>query len=91
MKQQSATKENEKEVERQGYLHIPEVLYEWNEPKPTRYATRNCYAVQDAELVKTIDEKLDKLSLSTNLQRSKHKVGLVYDDSMLKHRNMTEP
>jgi hypothetical protein len=74
-----------------GLLFVPEVKYEWKELKPERYATRDCYPVQSETLARAIDERLDRLILSTNLSKAKHKVGIVYDEIMLKHRNMAEP
>lgn len=75
----------------QGLIHIPDIKFEWTEPKPDKYATRDCYPIQNTELKLRIDAKLDNLCLSTNLAKPRNKVGIVYDDIMLRHRNLQEP
>jgi len=83
--------QSEELVATKGLLFSPNVHYDWKEPKPDKYATRNCYPIQSDETIKTIRETLDRLILSTNLSQAENKVGIVYDEIMLKHRNMAEP
>jgi histone deacetylase 6 len=89
--QQTTNEDSSPRLLESGLIHVPEIKFEWNEPKPDKYATRDCYPLQNAELKRTIDEKLDNLCLTTNLAKAKSKVGIVYDDIMLRHRNLQEP
>jgi hypothetical protein len=89
--QQLTNSDIESDIRKRGQLHIPEIKYEWTTPKQHIFLTRDCYPTQNEELQRTISERLDSLSLTTNLDNAKHKVGIVYDDIMLKHRNLQEP
>ncbi|CAL8109628.1 unnamed protein product [Orchesella dallaii] len=75
----------------QKQLHIPRAKYLWTEPKPEVYDTRNCYPEQSSNVQKLLDERISQLILTTDLQQPSHRVAIVYDDLMLKHRNSAEP
>lgn len=72
-------------------IHVPVARYMWTNPKPVVYETRNCYPEQSSEVAETLDMKLNQLILTTDLQQPPHRVSIVYDDLMLKHRNAAEP
>lgn len=72
-------------------VHVPKAEYLWTHPKEQTYETRNCYPQQNSELTKALDERLSQLILTTNLIQPPHRVAIVYDDLMLKHRNAAEP
>ncbi|XP_046383461.1 histone deacetylase 6 isoform X1 [Ischnura elegans] len=55
------------------------------------YETRNCYPVQPEELRKALDARLDSLIIGTKLTFPKERVCMVYDDRMLKHKNLRDP
>ncbi|CAG7818668.1 unnamed protein product, partial [Allacma fusca] len=71
--------------------HVPSVKFEWDQPKPTTYATRDCYPHQSDELQISLKDRLDRLTLTTSLTKAQNRVCLVYNDVMLKHRNVAEP
>ncbi|XP_035701530.1 histone deacetylase 6 isoform X3 [Folsomia candida] len=87
---QLTTEESASLLQEKGRVHKPEIRFEWAEPKPDKYPTRGFYPTQTLELKRTIDLRLDSLRLSTNLAKAKSKVGIVYDDVMLRHRNLQE-
>uniref|UniRef100_A0A8D8ZMH7 Protein deacetylase HDAC6 n=1 Tax=Cacopsylla melanoneura TaxID=428564 RepID=A0A8D8ZMH7_9HEMI len=73
-------------------LHKPKAEFKFDgDPKQEVYATRDCYPIQDEAFVKLCDERLDKLRASTTLLSPPHKVCLVYNELMLKHKNITDP
>lgn len=89
---QTHSDEGEEKIKsEEGVLHIPKTEFLWKEPKQEVYETRNCYPEQSLEQIKELNEKLDKLILTTSLVQPLDRVGIVYDDLMLKHRNGAEP
>ena len=74
-----------------GNVHMPTIRFEYNEPKPHKYETRDCYPIQSEEVKRALKERLDRLTLTTSLTKSSSQVCLVYNDVMLKHRNVPEP
>lgn len=82
---------DEERLKAENKLHLPEAKYLWKFSKPETYETRNCYPEQSPEVVRTLNERLDRLILTTSLQQTPHRVAIVYDDLMLKHRNSAEP
>ncbi|KAL0850817.1 hypothetical protein ABMA28_006740 [Loxostege sticticalis] len=71
--------------------HTVAVRWEGDETRPDRFATRDCYPLQDSETKKRIMEKLNRLRLVTDLTLPQHAVGYIYDQAMLKHKNICEP
>ncbi|XP_014256161.1 histone deacetylase 6 isoform X1 [Cimex lectularius] len=67
--------------------HLPVVRYEYDEPKPEKYQTRNCYPIQTQEFIKSVNLKLDDIILKCPLLRPEHRVCLVYDTKMMEHKN----
>jgi hypothetical protein len=74
-----------------GNAHLPEWRYDWTDPKPRTYPTRDCHPVQSLDLILALDEELDKLTAGAPLGAAKNRVGLVYDVVMLGHRNLRDP
>jgi len=70
-----------------GKGYNPTHQFDWTEQKPTRFPTRDSYPYQSEETRVSLDRELDRLILTTSLAVAKHRVGLVYDDLMLKHKN----
>ncbi|XP_012543899.2 histone deacetylase 6 isoform X1 [Bombyx mori] len=70
-----------------------EVLVRWrgDETRPSRFATRDCYPTQDEPTRRALEDRLDHLRAVTDLTSPTHAVGYVYDEAMLKHRNVVEP
>ncbi|CAH0405173.1 unnamed protein product [Chilo suppressalis] len=71
--------------------HIVSVRWEGDETRPERFATRDCYPLQDDNTKREIMDKLNRLEMLTDLSLPQHEVGYVYDPAMLKHRNICEP
>ncbi|XP_050554473.1 histone deacetylase 6 isoform X1 [Spodoptera frugiperda] len=71
--------------------HTVTVKWEGDETRPDTFATRNCYPVQDDGFKKRIAERLNHLRLVTDLSTPHHAVGYIYDQAMLKHKNICEP
>ncbi|XP_028170950.1 histone deacetylase 6 [Ostrinia furnacalis] len=71
--------------------HTVAVRWEGDETRPDRFATRDCYPLQDNETKKKNMEKLNRLRLVTDLTLPQHAVGYIYDQAMLKHKNICEP
>uniref|UniRef100_A0A146M156 Protein deacetylase HDAC6 n=2 Tax=Lygus hesperus TaxID=30085 RepID=A0A146M156_LYGHE len=67
--------------------HLPVIRYEFNEPIPEKYATRNCYPVQNLDFRRRISAQLDSLIKGANLFIPPHKVSFVYDPRMMEHKN----
>lgn len=70
---------------------LPRITFLGSDEKPTSYATRNCYPVQNEETVRLHDQRLDKLIKETSLAVARHRVCYVYDERMTLHRNVNEP
>ncbi|XP_052741818.1 histone deacetylase 6 isoform X1 [Bicyclus anynana] len=71
--------------------HTVTVRWEGDETRADYYETRDCYPMQDNETKRRINEKLDHLSIMTDLTLAQHPVCYIYDEAMLKHRNICEP
>ncbi|KAH9628405.1 hypothetical protein HF086_015935 [Spodoptera exigua] len=71
--------------------HTVIVRWEGDETRPDTFATRNCYPVQDDGTKMRIAERLNHLRLVTDLSIPQHAVGYIYDQAMLKHKNICEP
>ncbi|CAH2050846.1 unnamed protein product, partial [Iphiclides podalirius] len=71
--------------------HTVAVKWEGDETRPDSFATRDCYPKQDDSTKKRIAERLNHLRLVTNLSMPQHAVCYVYDEAMLKHKNICEP
>lgn len=71
--------------------HAVEVRWDGEEMRPESFATRDCYPLQDDGTRARITRRLDHLRMVTDLSIPQHKVGYVYDQEMLKHRNIVEP
>ncbi|XP_049780819.1 histone deacetylase 6 isoform X2 [Schistocerca cancellata] len=70
---------------------IPPTLFLGSSEKPEHYETRNCYPVQSEALLKELDATLNKLIVGTNLSFAPNRVCIVYDEVMMKHKNIAEP
>lgn len=58
------------------------------DPRPERFATRDCYPVQSDTLIKELSEKLADLKFFTNLNfATDSRVCYVYDIAMMEHKN----
>ncbi|CAK1602419.1 unnamed protein product [Parnassius mnemosyne] len=71
--------------------HTVTLKWEGDETRPEKFATRNCYPVQDDETKRKILNRLNHLRLVTDLRLPQHPVCYVYDEAMLKHKNICEP
>ncbi|XP_072939655.1 histone deacetylase 6 [Epargyreus clarus] len=71
--------------------HIVVVKWEGDETVPERYETRDCYPIQSETVIKTIMERLNHLQIVTDLSIAQHPVCYIYDEAMLKHKNICEP
>ncbi|CAH2218593.1 jg13584 [Pararge aegeria aegeria] len=71
--------------------HTVTVLWEGDELRSDVFATRDCYPVQSDETIRLFEEKLDHLSLVTDLKLAQHPVCYIFDEAMLKHKNICEP
>ncbi|CAH2102130.1 unnamed protein product [Euphydryas editha] len=71
--------------------HTVAVKWLGDETRPERFATRNCYPVQDDRSKREILNRLNHLRLVTDLTLPEHPVCYVYDQAMLKHKNICEP
>lgn len=67
--------------------HVPKVVFNFNESKPTIHLTRDCYPRRSEEDIARFDNMLNKLIAETKLTNPLHKVCLVYDPLMMAHRN----
>ncbi|XP_034834916.1 histone deacetylase 6 isoform X3 [Maniola hyperantus] len=77
--------------DRDKQKHTVSVKWEGDETRPERFATRDCYPLQNDATKLRIKEKLDHLSIVTDLTLAQHPVCYVFDHAMLKHRNICEP
>ncbi|XP_045775789.1 histone deacetylase 6 isoform X1 [Maniola jurtina] len=77
--------------DRDKQKHTVSVRWEGDETRPERFATRDCYPLQDDATKQRIREKLDHLSIVTDLTLAQHPVCYIFDHAMLKHRNICEP
>ncbi|XP_059352443.1 polyamine deacetylase HDAC10-like isoform X1 [Daphnia carinata] len=76
---------------KEGTYFVPTVTFEGSDIKPTTFATRNCYPVQNRETIDQLDQRLDQLIKETSLAVPKHRLCFVYDERMASHRNVNEP
>ncbi|KAL1123276.1 hypothetical protein AAG570_002362 [Ranatra chinensis] len=70
-----------------GVKRLPQSSYNYNEPKPLRFETRNCYPFHSDIDKFNLDMRLNQLISNTKLFSPVHKVCLVYDSKMMIHRN----
>ncbi|KAI5645050.1 histone deacetylase domain-containing protein [Phthorimaea operculella] len=77
--------------DREKQKHIPVVRWEGDETRPDKFATRDCYPVQDNETKRRIAERLSHLRIVTDLKLALYPVCYIYDQAMLKHKNVVEP
>lgn len=78
-------------VNPQPNLHkVPHDSFIGGDPLPERFATRDCYPVQSETFKQEVAEKLSKLKFFTNLTFPVNRVCYVYDEAMLKHKNIFE-
>jgi len=90
--QRTVDEDYEEEENQKGTVHYPTLKFEWDsKKKPETFETRGSYPVQEDGEIKLLNEQLDKLILNTSLAKSKHQVGLLYDEVMMKHFNISEP
>ncbi|KAF4520113.1 hypothetical protein B566_EDAN010269 [Ephemera danica] len=84
---------NDKEVSIKFPFHFPKVTYLGPaEPAKKPFPTRDCYPLQSEEFKSNVEAKLNSLISGYNLMTvPTHRVGLVYHDGMLAHRNEHEP
>ncbi|XP_069687064.1 histone deacetylase 6 isoform X1 [Periplaneta americana] len=71
--------------------HLPCVKFLGSDEKPERFATRNCYPVQGQEFLCDVERRLNLLITNTKLTYAPHRVCLVYDERMMKHKNIADP
>ncbi|KAG7310384.1 hypothetical protein JYU34_003157 [Plutella xylostella] len=71
--------------------HTVVVRWEGDETRPDKFDTRDCYPVQDSKTKEDIAKRLNHLRMVTDLTIPQHAVCYVYDQAMLKHRNICEP
>ncbi|XP_063548311.1 histone deacetylase 6 [Cydia strobilella] len=71
--------------------HTVSVRWEGDETRLERFLTRDCYPVQDNETKRKIMERLNHLRLVTDLTIPQHAVNYIFDQAMLKHKNICEP
>jgi histone deacetylase 6 len=71
--------------------HFPTVKFLGSDDKPEQFPTRNCYPVQSQEFVQDVTIRLNLLVASTKLTFAPHRVCLVYDERMMKHKNIADP
>ncbi|XP_013183933.1 histone deacetylase 6 isoform X2 [Amyelois transitella] len=71
--------------------HTVTLRWEGDETRPETFATRNCYPLQDDKTKREIAQRLNHLRIVTELRSPRHAVGYVYDEAMLKHKNICEP
>lgn len=71
--------------------HTVTVKWEGDETRPDTFATRDCYPLQDTDTKTRIAERLNHLRIVTDLSMPQHAVGYIYDQAMLKHKNICEP
>ncbi|KAK9306620.1 hypothetical protein QLX08_002802 [Tetragonisca angustula] len=79
---------NNKEENTDQYLPI--VTFKGTDIKPEMYETRNCYPIQNKDVIEMIEKQLNTLIQFTNLSKAPNKVCIVYDDRMLKHCDMSD-
>ncbi|XP_047520597.1 histone deacetylase 6 isoform X1 [Pieris napi] len=71
--------------------HTVIVKWEGDETRPDKYPTRNCYPLQSIETKRNIADRLRQLQLATDLTLPEYPVCYIYDEAMLKHKNICEP
>ncbi|XP_067008201.1 histone deacetylase 6 isoform X1 [Anabrus simplex] len=71
--------------------HYPVVKFMGSEDRPESYLTRNCYPVQSDEFKCDVEARLNSLIINTNLSFAQQRVCFVYDERMMKHKNISDP
>ncbi|XP_026739230.1 histone deacetylase 6 isoform X2 [Trichoplusia ni] len=71
--------------------HVVSVKWEGDETRPDTFLTRDCYPLQDDKTKAEIARRLNHLRIVTDLTLPQHPVGYIYDQAMLKHKNVCEP
>lgn len=71
-------------------LHQVVVQFVEPPPRPTKFATRDCYRIPPQELVQRLANRLDSLRLTTDLSWPPDRVCFVYDEFMAGHENLFE-
>ncbi|XP_075221474.1 histone deacetylase 6 isoform X2 [Lycorma delicatula] len=79
--------ESDDEIFNRPVRHVPEIIFNFNDLKPTTYPTRDCYPIRSEQLIELFNYSLNKLISETKLLNPLHKVCLVYDPLMMTHRN----
>ncbi|KAJ9582108.1 hypothetical protein L9F63_003564, partial [Diploptera punctata] len=70
--------------------HIPTVKFLSSEKKPDKYETRNCYPIQSKEFIDGVTRRLNLLIANTKLTFAPNRVCLVYDERMMRHKNISD-
>jgi histone deacetylase 6 len=70
---------------------MPDLKFFGSDDRPERFATRNCYPVQTPDVVADVTARLNLLIVNTKLTFPPHRVCLVYDERMMKHKNIADP
>ncbi|KDR24372.1 Histone deacetylase 6 [Zootermopsis nevadensis] len=81
---------NKKSLGREEH-HMPSVRFLESDDKPEWFPTRNCYPVQSQQFVHDVTTRLNFLIANTKLTFASHRVCLVYDERMMKHKNIADP
>ncbi|XP_013133269.1 PREDICTED: histone deacetylase 6 isoform X1 [Papilio polytes] len=71
--------------------HIVVHKWEGDETRPDKFATRDCYPKQDEKTIRKNEDRLNHLRIVTDLSLPQHAVCYIYDEAMLKHKNICEP
>lgn len=80
-----------KKLPEQEEHHMPVVKFLGSDDRPERFATRNCYPVQSQQFVDDVTARLNLLIANTKLTFPSHRVCLVYDERMMKYKNIADP
>lgn len=72
----------------QPELHQIVQIFKGGDPIPDRFPTRNFYPVNSESKIAEIAERLAKLKMATKLSFPSIRVGYVYDELMLQHKNL---
>ena len=71
--------------------HTPTIKFLGTCEKPEKYETRNCYPVQSQQLIDDLMRRLNLLIANTKLTFAPYRVCLVYDERMMRHKNISDP
>jgi len=80
-----------KKLPEQEEHHMPVVKFLGSDDRPEQFATRNCYPVQSQQFIDDVTARLNLLIANTKLTFPPHRVCLVYDERMMKHKNVADP